>query len=220
MSLRHIFRSLLIGAAALVCVFVILPLILTYSVSRGVENDFDGLSGNDAALRLGAEWPEDVRPREITSVSRKYAGTIDSHSTWFRIVLSPDAAETWQNEAHRRQEQGAREAQRRLHDVLEGVYRIHHGRPPLQRKTGKTPSWWVPPNIEFRATEAMIWYDNDSGGGRATYSGYDESTMTLWIHEYSRQHDQLWERGKVPAGEQFFVSGNSSTGTAEKIDAD
>jgi hypothetical protein len=53
----------------------------------------------------------------------------------------------------------------------------------------------------------MKWYrDYYSGVGRATYSAYDESAQTLWIYEYSCQHDILWSSGDVPAGEHFSTS--------------
>lgn len=86
----------------------------------------------------------------------------------------------------------------------EGVSRTIAGPPPQHRQTGSTPGWWTPPAIVFRATEAMEWYTGyGSGVGRATYSAYDQATGELWIYEYSGQHDQLWDLGKVPAGEQF-----------------
>ena len=50
----------------------------------------------------------------------------------------------------------------------------------------------------------MLWYDNYySGVGRATYSGFDESTSLLWIYEYAAQHDKLWEPGDRPTGIDF-----------------
>ena len=62
----------------------------------------------------------------------------------------------------------------------------------------------------------MKWYrNNDSGVGRATYSGYDEATNSLWIYHYSAQHDRLWTRGDVPAGEQFSTIKKSVRETRE-----
>ncbi len=52
----------------------------------------------------------------------------------------------------------------------------------------------------------MLWYkDGESGVGRAVYSGVVEPTNTLWVYLYVCQHDRLWLRGKVPAGEQFLT---------------
>ena len=89
----------------------------------------------------------------------------------------------------------------------------------MHRQTGTTPTWWSPPAIDFRATELMKWYRGyDSGVGRATYSGYDETTKTLWIYEYSCQHDQLWSQGNVPTGQQFSTIKESiREAPAEKI---
>ena len=104
----------------------------------------------------------------------------------------------------------------RLHEGLEGVHRILGGPPPLHRQTGATPAWWSPSAIDFRATEIMVWYEGHySGVGRAVYSGYDESSKTLWIYEYACQHDQLWPPRAIPAGEQFSMTKQSAAQTSE-----
>jgi hypothetical protein len=70
--------------------------------------------------------------------------------------------------------------------------------------TGDVPSWWKPPAIDFRATEAMLWYSGfDSGVGQAAYTGYDAEKQTLWVYEYACQHDRLWEKNQFPDGEVF-----------------
>lgn len=173
---------------------------------RGVESEFSNLPGRQAIDRLHSGWPADLDPRKVDEVSWKYSGTIDSHSKWFKIVLSPDAATIWQDEAHRRQEQSSRESVQSSRDLLEGVHRVERGPPTLRRQTGKTPAWWAPPAIDFRVTESMRWHGSDWGYGRATWSGYDEPTRTLWIYDDGRQRDDLWLRGKVPAGQQFSAS--------------
>ncbi len=92
-------------------------------------------------------------------------------------------------------------------ECCEGVHRITISRPPsLRRYTGRIPTWWSPPKIRFRATEMMKWYANyDSGYARATYSGFDESTSTLWVYKYVCQHDRLWSPGDLPEGTPFKV---------------
>ena len=87
---------------------------------------------------------------------------------------------------------------------MEAVRRMVPGPPPLHWATGDSPPWWTPPNIAFRATEAMKWYSGfDSGVGQAAYTGYDVDRGTLWVYEYSCQHDRLWEPNQIPTGEVF-----------------
>lgn len=85
----------------------------------------------------------------------------------------------------------------------EGVHRQIVGQPPQRRVSDETPRWWTPPSSGFTATEVMLWYRWESGVGSATYSAYHQKTGTLWIYDYSRQHEILWKRGEVPQGESF-----------------
>ncbi len=185
------------------------------------DREFTGLAGKDAAHRIVGGWPATVDPDEVQSASQKYSSSRDSHSTWYRVVLSQKAASAWQNEIHASEAQVSRGSLHHLHEGFEGVCRSERGPPPLHQQTGTTPAWWSPPAIDFRATEVMLWYKGyDSGVGRAAYSGYDESTKTLWIYEYGCQHDLLWRRGNVPAGLQFSLMRESAQGTAENDSSD
>jgi hypothetical protein len=108
------------------------------------------------------------------------------------------------DQMHKHQEDWSKQCLHHLHEGLEGVHRTISGPPPQHWQTGETPSWWTPPGIDFRATEVMLWYTNyDSGVGRATYSGFDESNGVLWVYDYASQHDILWSHGGMPAGDLF-----------------
>jgi hypothetical protein len=207
--------SIRVTAVFLVCAAVaILAIGAIASILFGpfgeVNLEFTDLSGEEASQRLAREWPAGIDTAEVQKVSRKYESTIDSHSSWYRIGISPEAAATWRDDIHLKEEQCYDFGLSHLDKGIEGVHRIVSGPPPMHRQTGTTPAWWSPPAIDFRATELMKWYRNyDSGVGRATYSGYDESTNTLWVYEYSAQHDLLWTSGNVPVGRQFSTINQS-----------
>lgn len=175
------------------------------------HSEFNKLSGNAAKKRL-YDWPADVNPRDVQAVSFKTNYSRDSYSSWYRIKLTSNAAESWGNHIHRHQEISSRQCLNSLHEGLEGVHRRIDGPPPRQWQTGTTPSWWEPPSIDFRATEVVLWYTNfESGVGRATYSAFDESVGILWVYDYASQNDTLWSQGNIPHGNTF---------TTLKIDAE
>lgn len=157
-----------------------------------------------AAKRSMNEWPSTVAPSNVRLVSRKYDYSIDSHSSWYKIELDIDSAKKWADSVHTDRELHSRQSVRQDDRGLEAVRRIIPGPPPLNWKTGDSPTWWTPPPIEFRATEAMKWYSGyDSGVGQAAYTGYDRTHSTLWVYEYSCQHDRLWEPNQIPDGDVF-----------------
>lgn len=163
---------------------------------------FSELSGESASQRLETVWPKGVDPATVESVSYQTDWSRDSSSTWYRIRLPGPAATTWQDSVHADQQNSSQ--QLRTTNDLEGVNRMIAGPPSLRHKTGDTPAWWQPPGMPFRATELMIWYSlPDSGVARATYSAFDDATSSLWIYEYTCQHDRLWKRRNVPSGERF-----------------
>lgn len=204
------FRTIVRYAFYAGCVVVIaLPLLISASflvnpfAGFAGASEFTELSGSVAKRRL-PNWPVGVNPAQIQNVSYKREYSRDSYSSWYRIQLGRDAASTWMNHVHQHQENSSKRCLHGLHEKLEGVHRIILGPPPQHPQTGETPAWWMPPSIDFRSTEVMLWYSNyDSGVGRATYSGFDESTGTLWIYDYASQHDILWPHGIVPAGNEF-----------------
>jgi hypothetical protein len=181
-------------------------------------DEFTELPGPQASERLGADWPTEVDPTAVLAVSFKLESSIDSYSAWYRIQLSPESAAAWQNAQHARKEQ---EVKTRKDNDGEGLHLVIAGPPALRNHTGTTPAWWTPPAIPFRATEAMLWYrEYDSGVGRALYSGFDSSTDTLWIYDYSCQHDRLWDRGKMPQGKHFMTlagARDDSSGTSPLV---
>lgn len=188
------------AAVVLTCLYSV------YLASGPAAFELDAVSGTAAKARLEkfGNWPKSVDPRDIEKVTWSYQSTIDIHSSWYRIELKPDAATSWMDKIHETAVAGAKVETDHLNEGAEGVHRMIPGPPPLHRQTSKTPNWWQPPAIDFRATEVMIWYkSSDSGVGRATYSAFDPSAGVLWIYEYSAQHDQLWSRRNVPPGEVF-----------------
>jgi hypothetical protein len=169
--------------------------------------EFIGSSGWIAKFRLGAAWPANVGTSSVSQVSCKRAWSRDSYSVWSRIEISNDGAMEWMDHIHDEEERYSRECPRYLHEEPEGVHRLIEGPPPLHRQTDSTPNWWSPPEIEFRATEIMLWYKGyESGVGRATYSGFDQATQTLWVYEYACQHDELWSPGIIPRGTRIDMS--------------
>jgi hypothetical protein len=88
-----------------------------------------------------------------------------------------------------------------LEEGIEGVQRTIAGPPSMDGRTGDVPEWWTPPDIQFEATELMLWYKRyDSGIGRGTFTAFDKETGTLWIYSFSCQHFELWEPGELPEG--------------------
>lgn len=173
--------------------------------------EFSGLAGSAAKKELAQAWPNSVPADAVDSVDYKSEWSRDSSSTWYRIKLKQPEAAAWMDYVHASEEESA-EVCATMHDgtyyAPEGVNRTVAGPPPLHDQTGTTPAWWSPPSKEFRATEVMVWYvegdsGTDSGTGRATYSAFDDSDNTLWIYEYTAQHDLLWSRGAVPDGQRL-----------------
>ena len=167
------------------------------------SSEFVNKSGFDAKRSMN-EWPSNVAPSNVRLVSRKHDYSIDSHSSWYKIELDIDSAQKWADSVHSIRELRSRQSIGRDDRGLEAVRRVIPGPPPLHWKTGDSPNWWTPPPIEFRATEAMKWYPGyDSGVGQAAYTGYDANDRTLWVYEYSCQHDRLWEPNQIPDGDIF-----------------
>ncbi len=122
----------------------------------------------------------------------------------YKIELHSDTARKWADSVHLLREQYSRQSVSKDDRGLEASRRVVRGPPPLHQATGDSPKWWNPPKIDFRATEAMKWYSGfDSGVGQAAYTGYDTSTGTMWVYEYSCQHDRLWEPNSIPDGDVF-----------------
>lgn len=191
---------------------VIIVLLAVFFCGSLIMNPFAGFAGSSefanksghAAKRLMNEWPSSVTPSNVRSVSRKHDYSIDSHSAWYKIELDIDSARKWADSVHSDRELHSRQSIRPDDRGLEGVRRMISGPPPLHWATGDSPKWWAPPPVEFRATEAMKWYSGyDSGVGQAAYTGFDSSHRTLWVYEYSCQHDRLWEPNQMPDGDVF-----------------
>lgn len=206
-SIWHLFRTWFRYAFYTWCVLIVLfPILifaeLLFDPSFG-QPEFIDLPGGLAKQRL-SDWPEGIDPGDVQAMSYKSEQSRDSYSSWYRIAIRANDAEKWISQIHSRQEQRSREYLGGQHEALEGVCRTITSPPPLHQQTGKTPIWWKPPNIDFRATEVMLWYKQYySGVGRATYTSYDQEQGVLWIYDYACQHDVLWPHGEVPAGEVF-----------------
>ncbi len=207
--LKRVRQGVVIGVYATLCVAPMWAAYVVWSaLSLGIEgfsgtDEFTGFSGRKAKERLQNGWPSNVQSDAVNSVSRKSNYSRDSDSTWTRIELSPEAAAAWVEHAHRGQEQYSLRRSE-SNERVEGVDRVVGKIPPTHGRTGEPPDWWAPPALEFRATEAMLWYEDfRSGVARCTYSAFDKTTSSIWIYEYSSQHERLWKPGEVPDGEQF-----------------
>ncbi|MEI8213459.1 MAG: hypothetical protein WCI02_15030 [Planctomycetota bacterium] len=218
-NVRALIRYVVYAGCGLIVLFAIMicvSFLMNPFAGFAGQSEFSDLSGYSAKRRL-SDWPSDVDPRDVQNVSYKSEYSRDSYSSWYRISLSATAAEKWTNQIHKHQEDWSRGCLGDLHEGLEGVHRTISGPPPLHWQTGETPTWWTPPNIDFRATEVMLWYTNyDSGVGRATYTSFDNLAGVLWMYDYACQHDKLWTHGNVPTGNVFM----SSKDNAEQSDAD
>lgn len=198
-----------VGCALAVALCVVVPgslVLLPFLMPFGdEETGFVDLPGSEAHRQLQSSWPSTVDPADVRNVSSRTNASRDSYSTWTRLVLSPHAAAEWTKDAHRSEERSVL-SQRPDHfkHGAEGVRRTIAGPPSTLAKTGDEPAWWTPPSMEFKATEAMLWYrDYHSGVARATWSAYDENSETLWIYSFAAQHHLLWPHGEVPEGERF-----------------
>lgn len=205
-NLRTVVRYVVYACCVIVVLFPV------FVCGSFLMNPFGGFAGSSqftkrsgfAAKRSMNEWPSAVAPSNVRLVSRKHDYSIDSHSLWYKIELDIDSAQKWADSVHSDRELYSRQSIRHDDRGLEGVRRTIAGPPPLHWKTGDSPNWWSPPPIEFRATEAMKWYSGyDSGVGQAAYTGYDAMNSTLWVYEYSCQHDRLWEPNQIPNGDVF-----------------
>jgi hypothetical protein len=164
----------------------------------GFEGDvqFVDLTGPAAQQRMDFAWPAGVNPRDVISMSHKASWKRDAGSSWSQLRLTSVAAQAWADEIHLRLEQNAASSK----NQVEGVRRTFSGIPPLHEPTGSIPFWWSPPTNNVRATEIMHWYDYGSGYANATYTSFHSETGTLWVYQYSCQHDKLWPQGKPPEG--------------------
>lgn len=205
-TVRTIIRSVVYACCALAVLFTIAQIgsVLINSFSPFSDSSTFADESGVAAKRLIHEWPADVDPSNVRRVSGKQGYSFDSHSSWYKIELDANSAQVWADTVHANRERDSIQSLRKQDRGLEAVRRIVPGPPPLHRTTGPSPFWWTPPSVEFRATEAMKWYSGyGSGVGQAAYTGYDAERQTLWIYEYSAQHDRLWEPSRIPAGDIF-----------------
>lgn len=197
-SLRGLLVGVTLLAVAIGCVLALIPVwqSLKNPLDFGGRKEFARLKGPAARRAMNYAWPQAVDPKDVEVVSYKSESTRDGHSSWTRVRLTPAAAEAWADDVHAYQERDVVNSSK----SWEGIRRTLIGPAPLHRQTGSTPSWWLPPGSDVRATEAMLWYDQSTGIARATYSSFHPETKTLWIYAYACQHDKLWDKGKPPEG--------------------
>lgn len=201
-TLVYICCGFMVVMASMLCLLFLSFLLNPFSG----QDEFSNLSGYAAQRRL-SHWPVGVAPQEVQKVSYKSAYSRDSYSSWYRIKLSESDATKWADFMHQFQKNQSHESLDDQDEGLEGVHRVSTGPPPLHWQTGEGPPWWTPSDLDFRATEIMLWYTNyESGVGRATYTSFDKSESVLWVYDYACQHDQLWPHGKIPPGSVFTAS--------------
>lgn len=164
----------------------------------GFEGDveFVDLNGPAAQQRMDFAWPAGVNPRDVVSMSHKASWKRDTGSSWSKLRLTPAAAKAWADEMHSRLEQNAASSK----NQVEGVRRSFFGTLPLHDPNSPVPLWWFSPACNVRATEVMHWYDSGSGYANAVYTSFHAESGTLWVYEFSSQHDELWPQGKPPEG--------------------
>jgi hypothetical protein len=201
-------RRFVVGGFYIVLAFTAAAVAFTILVAIGFRfggsTEFEDLPGSTAQLRLENDWPVSVDPSAVPSMSYKGESTFDSYSRWYRIRLDEVSAAKWTDDVHTKRKLHAMEVVGHK-ETLEGVRRTVPGPPSLRRQTGTTPSWWSPPQGDYRATEIMKWYAwYDSGIGWGIYTYYDRSTEILWIYDYCCQHDKFWSAHHVPQGEAVF----------------
>ena len=200
--IRYTFYS---ACLAVVCIAVlsVWTIILDPFLGFDASLKFVDLPGRTAEQKMN-NWPSSIDPSKVNIVSFQSAQSIDSYSTWYKIQTDRETAQLWSDDIHARLKSWSLSSISPGDRGLEGVRRSIKGTPALHSTTGETPSWWNPPAINYSATEAMKWYSGfDSGVGYAAYSGYDELSKTLWVYEYSCQHDRLWEPKHMPDGDIF-----------------
>lgn len=173
------------------------------------SDGFVDYSGDEAEARMGDGWPESVDPSRVRSVSFALESTRDSYGAWYRVELDERTARRWADDVHDSQVNHCN-GRRTDGSVVEAVRRDDV---PIRANSHSPPDWWRPASRSFRATEAVVWYaDGDSGVSRATYSYFDESKRTLWIHEFAQQHLLLWDRGQLPDGTPIETHASPSQG--------
>ena len=200
--LRSAVRYAFCAALGLIVFAPVLFMISYPWITSRLEGDqsFHCVSGPSARSRISG-WPTGLDPAEVEFVSLHLDGSRDSSSSWYRIVCTRVAAIRW---ARYMASQEIKYVQwlRNSQQEVESVRRIISGPPDERWKTGETPTWWVPPAIQFEATESMVWYKGHrSGVARSVYSSYDPVQRILWVYAYISQHDEMWTPGNPPAGE-------------------
>lgn len=205
---RRELRSLILNyvmfasSVGLILLMLVGPFVIWYSVTSSIDGYTD-LSGVESQS-IFSTWPASVPPRDVSHVSWCSDSSGDSFTTRYRMEMSAEHATAWQDAIHAKEEDGAHSM---VHlSTMEGLHRTIPGPPYVEHQTGKTPEWWMPPEIEFRATEYMLWSDK-TGTACGLYSAYEPARKTLWVYEYAAQHDQLWPQGQLPQGTVFRPAG-------------
>lgn len=150
-----------------------------------------------AASRKMHSWEFTVDPVAIRCVSMKSASSIDSYSRWSKYELSLSHAKTLAAELHAgmatidaylQRTKECEQATRTISSI------------EIRSPTSNAPDWWSPPTGVGDATENMLWYpDATYGVAQGCYTIYNTESETLWVYEYTAQHDSHWDRGGRPA---------------------
>ena len=141
------------------------------------ETESVDLSGNAARRRLHDQWPSQIDPSVVESVSYKSIWSNDSNpsSSWYRIKVTQDAAKLW---THHILASDMRQAKMGDHpNRIEIVHGSRIGSPTYMAETSDIPTWWLPPSSDFHSTKIL---------SRSTYSAFDVSANILWIYQTTR----------------------------------
>ena len=160
------------------------------------------IKGIDAIGTLGY-WPPAITPQNVDHLSHQIDWSGDSVTERYRMEITAGNAAKWQDDIHADEERNGHGLSHLY--VMEGIHRSIVGPPPLEHQTGSSPSWWTPPDSDYRATEFMLW-SHSKGTAHGLYSVYEPRIQTLWVYGYSAEHNELWPAGKLPAGAAFQPS--------------
>ena len=198
-------NSFLIGCSICGIIFAGIFYCVSFVIDLTTDEYID-ISGKQARAMIFA-WPQNVNASEIDRVSIKTEYQRDCYSLCYRFDTSKTVATKWQHAVHLEKQNRPLEFMDSVHEGYEGVNRVISG-PPSFSPISTVPGWWNPPAIPFRSSELMVWpADSSPGLAFAIYSAYDPATGVLWVYSFGASTDQLWNKGKLPAGEGETFSG-------------
>ena len=114
--------------------------------------EFVDRSGPVAARKMYS-WDFTVDPADVQRVSMKSASSIDSYSTWSKLMLGQSDAKTIAAELHNRMAtiDAYNQRTKECEQAKRSITSI-----PIRSPTSVTPAWWAPPTGVGDATEKSV----------------------------------------------------------------